>query len=63
MNDLALTIVRRLEQTPSHFSELVDAAPHVAWRDFLHAWGEVRAANVLGRDDDGRYVLTVEGVV
>ena len=29
----------------------------VAWRDFLRAWGEVRAADVLARDDDGRYAI------
>jgi hypothetical protein len=28
------------------------------WRDFLRAWGEVRAADVLERDDAGRYRIT-----
>lgn len=29
----------------------------VAWRDFLYAWGEVRSADVLERDDAGRYCV------
>jgi hypothetical protein len=33
----------------------VDAHPDVGWRDLLNAWGEVRAAGVLGREEDGRY--------
>ncbi|MGH7309521.1 MAG: hypothetical protein ACREK6_12565 [Candidatus Rokuibacteriota bacterium] len=32
------------------------------WPEFLRAWGEVRAADVLGRDDAGRYVIRSEGV-
>jgi len=28
----------------------------VAWRDLLLAWGEVRAADILKRDDAGRYL-------
>jgi len=30
----------------------------VAWRDFLRAWGEVRGLEALGRDEQGRYVIT-----
>jgi hypothetical protein len=33
----------------------VEAHADIAWRDFLRAWGEVRAADVLGREEDGRY--------
>ncbi len=54
---LARRIVDELTERPRHFSELVEAHADVAWRDFLHAWGEVRAADVLGRDDAGRYVI------
>jgi hypothetical protein len=27
------------------------------WRDFLRAWGEVRTAALLERDDAGRYLI------
>ncbi|MGH7313604.1 MAG: hypothetical protein ACREJV_10550 [Candidatus Rokuibacteriota bacterium] len=30
------------------------------WAEFLRAWGEVRAADVLGRDEGGRYVIRTE---
>jgi len=55
MSPLAARIVEELRQTPRHFAELVDAHPDVGWRDLLNAWGEVRAAGVLGREEDGRY--------
>jgi len=55
VSPLAVQIVEKLRATPRHFAEVVDAHPDVAWRDFLKAWGEVRAAGVLGREDDGRY--------
>ena len=37
------------------------AALATAWRDFLYAWGEVRASDLLGRDDTGRYVIRADG--
>ncbi len=27
------------------------------WRDFLRAWGELRASNALKRDEEGNYGL------
>lgn len=27
------------------------------FRDFLDAWGELREADILRRDDDGRYFI------
>jgi len=55
---LADRLVDELRVRPQHFAELVEAHPDVAWRDFLRAWGEVRGLDALGRDDDGRYVIT-----
>ena len=55
MSPLASRIVEELRGTPRHFAEVVEAHPDAAWRDLLRAWGEVRAAGVLGREDDGRY--------
>ncbi|HEV8642321.1 MAG TPA: hypothetical protein VGV13_14580 [Methylomirabilota bacterium] len=47
-----------LRDRPRHFGELVEAHMEAPWRDFLRAWGEVRAADVLERDDAGRYRIT-----
>ena len=30
------------------------------WRDFLYAWGEVRASDLLERDDAGHYAIRAE---
>lgn len=57
MSPLALTLVTELTERPRQFGELVEAHMEVPWRDFLLAWGEIRAADVLGRDDDGRYLI------
>ena len=57
MRPLALTIVREIGDKPQQFSEVVDAHLDVPWPEFLRAWGEVRAAKVLTRDEDGRYLL------
>jgi hypothetical protein len=57
MSPLAETIVRELQVAPRQFSELVDAHLASPWREFLRAWGEVRAANILRRDEDGRYFI------
>ena len=57
MSPLAEAIRREIEATPQQFSEVVDAHRDVAWRELLKAWGEIRAANVLTRDDDGNYVI------
>lgn len=57
MSPLAERLTADLRARPRHFAELVEAHPAVGWRDFLKAWGEVRAMPTLGRDDDGRYVM------
>ena len=57
MSPLAERLVAELRAQPQHFSGLVEAHADVAWRDFLRAWGEVRALDALGRDDGGRYVI------
>jgi hypothetical protein len=58
VSPLAERLVADLRMRPQHFAELVEAHPTAAWRDFLRAWGEVRGLDSLGRDDQGRYVIT-----
>lgn len=58
MSPLARAIVTELSAQPRHFGELVLAHMDVPWRDFLRAWGEVRGADVLARDDAGRYLVS-----
>ena len=60
MKGLARTLVAELQARPRHFAELVDAHGDVAWRDFLYAWGEIRAADILQRDDLGRYLVPAD---
>ena len=62
MSPLAQALVQELRARPSQFGELVEAHMDVPWRDFLLAWGEVRAADVLGRDDEGRYLIRAEPI-
>jgi hypothetical protein len=57
MSPLAERLVADLRAHPRHFAELVEAHPAVGWRDFLRAWGEVRALPELGRDEHGHYIL------
>ena len=57
MSPLASRIVGELEERPRHFSEIVESHLDVPWRDFLGAWGEVRAADILQRDDSGHYLV------
>ena len=61
MSPLADALVAELRAAPRHFGELVEAHMDAPWRDFLYAWGEVRASDVLERDDAGRYVIRAEG--
>ena len=61
MSPLAGALVAELRERPRRFGELVEAHMEVPWRDFLRAWGEVRAADVLARDDAGRYLIPTEG--
>jgi hypothetical protein len=58
VSPLARAIAAELAAQPSHFGDLVQAHMDVPWRDFLRAWGEVRAADVLSRDDAGRYLVS-----
>ena len=57
MSPLAQKIYREIQSKPQQFSDVVDAHRDVAWRELLRAWGELRAANILKRDDDGRYLI------
>ena len=57
MSPLAASLVAELHERPRHFGELVEAHMATPWREFLLAWGEVRAADVVGRDDAGRYLI------
>jgi hypothetical protein len=54
---LARRIADELRARPRHFSEVVEAHAAVPWREFLLAWGEIRSAEVLRRDDTGRYLI------
>lgn len=60
MSALAEEIIAVLKKTPKQFSELVDAHMDVPWRQMLKAWGEVRAADILKRDDNGAYYIDAE---
>jgi hypothetical protein len=60
MSPLAEEIVAVLKKTPRQFSELVDAHMDVPWRQLLKAWGEVRAADILKRDENGAYCINAE---
>ena len=60
MTPLARLLVAELRDRPRHFGELVEAHMEAPWRDFLRAWGELRAADVLARDDAGRYLIRTE---
>ena len=57
MSALAETIKGALLKAPMQFAEVVDAHRDTAWREFLTAWGELRAENILKRDDIGRYYI------
>jgi hypothetical protein len=57
VSPLAETLVAELSERPRQFGELVEGHMDVPWREFLLAWGELRAADVLVRDDDGRYLI------
>ena len=47
MSPLAAALVALLRERPCHFGELVEAHMAAPWRDFLYAWGEVRASDLL----------------
>jgi hypothetical protein len=57
VSPLARALLAALAERPRHFGELVEAHMDTRWPDFLRAWGELRAADVLARDDAGRYII------
>ena len=57
MSPLAATMVNSLKTTHQQFHDLVDIHADIPWRTFLLAWGEIRAADILLRDDEGHYYI------
>lgn len=57
MSPLAETMAAALTRHPHQFHDLVDAYADVPWRDFLKAWGELREADILRRDEAGNYLI------
>ena len=57
MSPLAKEIAADLTRAPRQFSEVVDGHMGVPWPEFLRAWGEIRVADILQRDDDGAYFI------
>lgn len=55
LTPLARAMVDEIKARPQQFHELADAHREVPWPRFLRAWGELRRAGILGRDDDGNY--------
>lgn len=60
MSPLANSIGDLLRAKPRHFAEVVDAYRAVSWPEFLRAWGELRQTSLLGRDEDGKYLVVSE---
>ena len=61
MSPLATTLRDTLQTDTKQFDEMVDLHLDVPWRDFLRAWGELREADVLKRDDAGAYYIDGAG--
>lgn len=57
MSRLAAAMVLELAARPQQFHDLVDAHRDTRWPDFLRAWGELRRAGILARDEDGNYLI------
>ncbi len=57
MSPLATTLQNALQNDAKQFDEMVDLHLDVPWRDFLRAWGELREADLLKRDDAGAYYI------
>ena len=57
MSPLASILHETLQKEARQFDELVDRHLDVPWRDFLRAWGELRQANILKRDEAGAYYI------
>lgn len=62
MSPLATVLHDTLRSEPKQFDEMVDMHLTVPWRDFLRAWGELREADILKRDDAGAYYIGEEKV-
>jgi len=57
MSPLAATLQETLQNEAKQFDEMVDLHLDVPWREFLQAWGELRTADLLKRDDAGAYFI------
>ncbi len=57
MSPLASTLAATLGATAKQFHELAEDHEATPWRDFLRAWGELREADILKRDGEGRYYI------
>ena len=57
MSPLAASLQETLQTNAKQFDEMVDLHLDVPWRDFLRAWGELREADLLKRDDAGAYYI------
>jgi hypothetical protein len=57
---MAASITATLRARPVFFMDLVRAHREAPYRTLLLAWGEVRAAHRLSRDDESRYFLAAE---
>lgn len=54
---VAAAMVAMLRESPRQFMDLIRAFPEVPYRTLLLAWGEVREAHRLAREEDGSYFL------
>jgi len=57
VSPLALRLLADITACPRQFHEIVDSHRDIPWREFLYAWGELRAADLLTRDDDGNFII------
>ncbi|MEE2655933.1 MAG: hypothetical protein VX434_09255 [Pseudomonadota bacterium] len=60
MSPLAQTIKSALEVDAQQFHDVVDKHMNIPWQEFLRAWGELREADILKRDDAGAYFIEVK---
>ncbi len=57
MSPLASKIVSELTAEARQFPDIVDTHMEAPWPDFLRAWGEIRDAGILQRDEDGAFFI------
>jgi len=60
MSPLAKKIKKSLESNAEQFHDIVDQHMDIPWQEFLRAWGELRAAEILKRDDAGGYFIKIK---